>query len=357
MKTFGRMSHIVTMASSIPSLTSSACLRGGFLLLLGSFLHVLVQIGVHVRCLIRAVSGKVTLLLAESARVVRRQRAVLGEVPELAATVALVVRLRLATALVLRSRIRLRARVRPVALFTAAVAHVVGTRLLPLASRSVVVPSARAVVPALPREVSESSTNSARTVVTARSRTTVRHHRRRARARVVSQPSASRASVSRSRSDSRGKVFPLPRSSRVRQRALTRPVTDLSASVASIGPSIRRPTASLRTVSRVMPRLSTIPTRIVRPRPRGVRGVRPSRARVIVHPFAHVSPRAIRELERRRRVARWRRIPIECRAFCPIPMRPERGPATAHVRASVRGIARGCGPKARASGRAEGRYL
>lgn len=353
MKTFGRMSHIVTMASSIPSLTSSACLRGGFLLLLGSFLHVLVQIGVHVRCLIRAVSGKVTLLLAESARVVRRQRAVLGEVPELAATVALVVRLRLATALVLRSRIRLRARVRPVALFTAAVAHVVGTRLLPLASRSVVVPSARAVVPALPREVSESSTNSARTVVTARSRTTVRHHRRRARARVVSQPSASRASVSRSRSDSRGKVFPLPRSSRVRQRALTRPVTDLSASVASIGPSIRRPTASLRTVSRVMPRLSTIPTRIVRPRPRGVRGVRPSRARVIVHPFAHVSPRAIRELERRRRVARWRRIPIECRAFCPIPMRPERGPATAHVRASVRGIARGCGPKARASGRCE----
>ena len=357
MKTFGRMSHIVTMASSIPSLTSSACLRGGFLLLLGSFLHVLVQIGIHVRCLIRAVSGKVTLLLAESARVVRRQRAVLGEVPELAATVALVVRLRLATALVLRSRIRLRARVRPVALFTAAVAHVVGTRLLPLASRSVVVPSARAVVPALPREVSESSTNSARTVVTTRSRTTVRHHRRRTRARVVSQPSASRASVSRSRSDSRGKVFPLPRSSRVRQRALTRPVTDLSASVASIGPSIRRPTASLRTVSRVMPRLSTIPTRIVRPRPRprvrGVRGVRPSRTRVIVHPFAHVSPRAIRELGRRRRVARWRRIAIECRVFCPIPMRPEDGPATAHVRASVRGIARGSGPKARASGRCE----
>lgn len=282
------------MASSIPSRTT-ADLLGGFLLL-GSFLHVLVQVGVHVRrgrrshgILVRAVSGKVTLLLADSARVVRRQRAVLGEVSELAAAVALIVRLGLATALVLRSRVRLRARARPVTLFTAAVAHVVGTRLLLLASRSVVVPSARASVPALPREVSESSTNSARTIVTTRSHTTHRHHRRRTRARVVSQSSAPRASVSRSRSDSRGKVSPLPRSSRVRQRALARPVTDLSASITSIRPAIHSRTASLRTVSRVVSRLSTIPARIVRPRPR-VRGVRPSRARpgVVIHPFPHV---------------------------------------------------------------------
>ena len=165
--------------------------------------------------------------------------------------------------------------------------------MLLLASWSVVVPSARASVPALPREVSESSTNSARTIVTTRSHTTHRHHWRRTRARVVSQSSAPRASVTRSRSDSRGKVSPLPWSSRVRQRALARPVTDLSASIASIGPAIHPRTASLRTVSRVVSRLSTIPARIVRARPR-VRGVRPSRARarVIIHPFPHVSPRA-----------------------------------------------------------------
>ena len=345
------MSHIVTMASSIPSLTSSACLRGGFLLLLGSFLHVLVQIGVHVRSLIRAVSGKVTLLLQSLHELSGGKEQFLAKCPSslqrwhLSSAFG---RPRSFSGLVSGCEHELAQwPFSPQRLHTSSAPGCFFSRLGPLSYprlASSVTHSRRSVrivhkfcTNRRYHPVSHHRTPSPATDKSARSVPTLRIS-------CIGLPVALRLS---------GKVFPLPRSSRVRQRALTRPVTDLSASVASIGPPIRRHTASLRTVSRVMPRLSTIPTRIVRPRPRGVRGVRPSRTRIIVHPFAHVSPRAIRELGRRRRVARWRRIAIECRVFCPIPMRPEGGPPTAHVRASVRGIARGSSPKARASGRCE----
>ena len=202
--------------------------------------------------------------------------------PELAATVALVVRLRLATALVLRSRIRLRARARPVALspqrlHTSSAPGCFFSRLGPLSYLG------SRLCPGTPREVSESSTNSARTVVTTRSRTTVRHHRRRTRARVVSQPSASRTSALPVALRLSGQSVSSPRSSRVRQRALTRPVTDLSASVASIGPPIRRPPPPCGQFLACNAAVH-IPTRIVRPRP-GAYGAydRPAPASTSIH--------------------------------------------------------------------------
>ena len=129
-------------------------LRLAAFLLLRALLHVVIKVRIHVRCrrgvLVRALSGEVSLLLANSARVVRGQRAILGEVPELAASVALIVRLGLSRALGLRSRVRLRARARPVSLFAAAITHIVRTRTLALLRRSgVIVPSRAAALSAV----------------------------------------------------------------------------------------------------------------------------------------------------------------------------------------------------------------
>ena len=215
----------------------SRCIRLRFALLLrlGALLHVVIEIGIHV-CglilgrffLVRTIPSKVPLLLADSARVIRRLRTVARIVPGFAASTALIRRLGPAS-FALRSVIRLRTLRRPVTLFTASVTHVLRTGLFLFpasfvsSSRSVIVPSRTTTsgVATVTREVSKPSTNSARSIASGRTANTVRDERARTIPLVVSQPSASRAPIPGSR--------PAPEpaadaaASRVRQRALARP--------------------------------------------------------------------------------------------------------------------------------------
>jgi len=272
-------------------------LRFAVLLRLGALLHVVVEIGIHVRglvlgrfFLVRTIPGKVPLLLTDSARVIRRLRTVAREVPGFAASTALIRRLGPAS-FALRSVIRLRTLRRPVTLFTASVTHVLraGLFLFPSfivsSSRSVgAVPSRGAAsgFATVARKVSEPSTNSARSIASRATDASVRGERARTISLVVSKTSASRAPIRGSR--------PAPEpsaASRVGQRALARPVSNLSTPVTPVRSATR---LALRAVSRVVSELPAVSARPSRGRTARVRGV-PSpgcglRA-VVIHPFPH----------------------------------------------------------------------
>jgi len=270
-----------------------------------AFLHVVVQLRIHARRLVRAILGEMTLLLADSARVVRRKRAVLREVPSLAASVALVVRLR-------RSVIRQRARRGPVTLLTAAVAHVIRSRDATLSPRRVVPSSAaaRANLSTLSREVSKASAIPARIIPrsrTARSTERDRSDRRRAVPRVMSQPPASRASVARSRAAAAAHAR--AHRPRIRQRALRRPVSNLTASITSIRASSRR---RARALTRVVPEFAAISARVPVRGTARVRGVARATARAVtgvIDPLTHGFTR-VRNGRRPRDDERGARDPI-----------------------------------------------
>ena len=169
----------------------------------------------------------------------------------------------------------------------AAVAHVIRSGEATIPPRRVVPSYAapRANLSALTREVSKASTIPARIIP--RSRTTRstepdRTHRRRAVPRVVSQSSASRAPIARPRAAHARAHRP-----RIRQRALRRPVSNLTASITPIRASPRR---RARALSRVVPEFAAISARVALRHTARVRGVAraPSRGGVgVIDPLSH----------------------------------------------------------------------
>ena len=121
-----------------PNVSKTRALR--FASFLRAFLHVVIQVGIHVRrgrgVLLRAFTREVTFLLANAARRVLGFGAVAGEMSFGAAVSALVLVARLATALTFRSSVRLRAISRPVTGLVTSVAHVILASRLGCARRA-----------------------------------------------------------------------------------------------------------------------------------------------------------------------------------------------------------------------------